>query len=67
MHTLVSHEVIPAAQLVAREKLGLSLKIFGSLSVILTSSPTEHLQIGQFLLYLKSPPGYLGMPEAQIF
>ena len=67
MHTLISPHVIPAAQLIARQELGMTLNISGSLSVILTLSPTELLQIGRFLLYLKSPHEYLAMPETQIF
>ena len=68
MYTLTSYDVIPASQeLLAARLGGFVLNIFGSLSVILTASPTEHLQIGQFLLYLKSPHGYLAMPELQIF
>lgn len=67
MHTLISPHVIPAAQLIAMEELGMTLNIFVSPSVILTVNPTEHLQIGRFLLYLKSPYGYLAMPETQIF
>lgn len=66
--TLTSHDAIPAAQQPLTARLvGFVLNIFGFLSVILTASPTEHLQIGQFLLYLKSPHGYLAMPKLQIF
>lgn len=68
MYTLKSYDVIPAAQqpLTARPG-GFVLNLFGSLSVILTASPTEHLQITQYLLYLKSPHGYLATPAWQIF
>lgn len=67
-YTLTSHDVIPAAQQPLTARLGaFVLNIFGSLLWILTPVPTEHLQIGQFPLYLKSPHGYLAMSEWQIF
>lgn len=68
MYTLTSYDVIPAAQQPLTARLGgFVLNLFGSHSVILTASPTEHLQIAQYLLDLKSPHGYLATSASQIF